>query len=94
MELPKTHFNNIITETPGFIDTKNPIFYAYRCFLWELEHNFTEKIPGAEESLSDLVAFMFEAFYQNVLRQGKAYVDTVEIDKELKSRGKEIWFTE
>ena len=94
MELPKTHFNNIIKDTPMFVNTKNPIFYAYRGFLWELEHNFTEKITGAEESLSDLVAFMFDAFYQNILKQGKANVDTIKIDKELKSRGKEIWFTE
>lgn len=94
MEDPKTHFNNLITKTPDFVDTKNPIFYAFRGFLWELEHNFIEKIPGAEESLSDLVAYMFEAFYQNVLEQGKAFIDTEEIDKTLKSRGKEIWFTE
>jgi hypothetical protein len=92
MEKPKTHFQNLITETPDFVDTKNPIFYAYRGFLWELEHNFTEKIPGAEKSLSDLVAFMFDAFYKNVVNQGKAHIDTVELDKKLKERGEEIWF--
>lgn len=65
------------------------------CFgIGKLYYNLTEKSPHATVSLYDLVAYIFEAFYQNLLAQGKAFVDTVEMDKTLKSRGKEIWFTE